>query len=126
MKYLIIGGPREGEWIELTYRPTGATWVDLMTAETYMVRRVTWAVHGPIAGVAAELFKLPILVHPSITGPMEPQFAQMGLMQVIAKPHIDDFMRQHAERQEMAEPDLSAVVPDTPAELTEGGSDVHP
>jgi hypothetical protein len=122
VKYLIIGGKREGEWVELTHRPTGATWVDLMTAETYRVRRITWAVQGPIEGVAAELFKLPILVHPSITGPMEPQFAQMGLMQVIAKPHIDAFMREHAEPQPMAEPDLSAAIPDTPAELTEGGA----
>ena len=120
MKYLIIGGPRQGEYVELTHKPNGATWVDLMTAETYRVRRLTWAIEGPVKGVAAELYKLPILVHPSLIGPMEPQYAQMGLMQVVAEPHIDAFMREHAEPQDLAEPDLSDVVPDTPAEIVEG------
>lgn len=120
MKYLIVGGPRQGEWVELDHRPTGSTWVDLMTAETYVVRRFTWAIEGPLAGVAADLFRLPILVHPTLRGPMEPHFAQMGLMHVIAEPHVDAFMREHGERQEMADPDLAEVVPDTPAEIADG------
>jgi hypothetical protein len=119
VKYLIIGGPRQGEWTELTDKPSGATWVDLLSAETYTVRWINYAIAGPIAGVAAELWRLGILVHPSFRGPMEGQFVQMGWMQVIAQPHIDAFMRQHGQAQQMAEPELPPI-PDTPAEIVDG------
>lgn len=121
MKVLIIGGPRQGEWLELAAigGHEQKTYVDLLTAETYRIHRLTWAVEGPVKGVAAELFTLPIAVHPSISGPMEPQLAEMALYQVIAAPHVDAFMREHAVPQPMAEPDLAEVIPDTPAEITE-------
>lgn len=121
MKVLILGGPRQGEFIELAGRAgrDPATWVDLLTGDTYRIRRITWAeadIRNPEHATA--LFKLPVAVHPSFTAPGAPeqQLAEMALSQVISQTYIDVFMREHAEPQELA-----PVVPDSPAELIEEG-----
>lgn len=122
MKTLIIGGKRQGEWVTLAAVNGRAprTWVDLITGDSYRIRYLTWSVQGPLAGHASELFRLPVAVHPSMTGPMEQHLVQAGLMNVIALLHIDEFMRRHAQELPMADPDIT--VPDTPAELTDGGA----
>jgi hypothetical protein len=112
MKALVLGGPRQGEWVDAM----GATWVDLMAGETYVIRRVTWAVAG-VGDIAAELWKLPVAVHPSIVaaGPNEGPIAEQVLFGIIATTYMTDFMRANAEPQELAEP--AVTVPPTPAEL---------
>jgi hypothetical protein len=120
VKVLILGGKRQGEWLELAAfagkDPT--TWLDLLTGDTYRIRRMTWAVADEKhQGHAAELWKLPVAVHPSYVaaGPqVEQQLAEQALSQVITAVYMTAFMREHAVLQEM-EP----VVPDTPAELIE-------
>lgn len=115
MKILIIGGPIQGEWREVV--AGSRTWVDLLRGDTYLIRRFTWAIAHPLTGHAGELFRLPIAVHPSVVGPMEPQIAEQALYNVIALRHIDGFMREHAEPQDLAAVESDVVVPDTPAEL---------
>lgn len=117
MKTLIIGGPMQGEWREIA--STSRTWVDLLRGETYMIRKFTWAIANKLTGHAGELFKLPIAVHPSIAQHQlaEAAIAEQALYQVIAKLHIDGFMREHAEPQPMADVDVDVEIPDTPAEL---------
>jgi hypothetical protein len=112
VRALVLGGPREGEWVDAL----GGTWVDLLAGETYVIRRVTWAVPG-IGDIAAELWKLPVAVHPAIVaaGPNEGPIAEQVLFNIIAKTYMTDFMREHAEPQPLAEPEVT--VPATPAEL---------
>lgn len=110
MKALILGGARQGEWVDAT----GGAWVDLMTGDTYVIRRVTWAVSDTDGG-AQELWKLPVAVHPSIVaaGPNEGPIAEQILFGIIAQMYMTDFMREHAEPQPLDD----VTVPATPAEL---------
>lgn len=116
MKVLVIGGRRQGEWQEIA--ATSRTWVDLLAGVTHRISYVTWAIEGPLAGSAAELWRLPVAVHPTLKagGPQaEKQLTLLVLHEHIAMLHMNDFMRAHAIRQEMAEPEIQ--VPDTAAEL---------
>jgi hypothetical protein len=112
MRALVLGGPREGEWIDVT----GGTWLDFLTGDTYAVRKVTWAV--PADGDhPAELYKLPVAVHPRIVamGAAEGQVAEQSLFGLVAKTYMSEFMRAYAEDQTPAPG--PAEVPETPAEL---------
>lgn len=122
MKVLILGGKRQGEWLTLAAvaGKDPASWVDLLTGDTYRIRRITWAVEDQRhPGRAGELWKLPVAVHPSYVAAgqqVEQQLAEQALSQVITAAYMTAFMREHAVRQE-----LEPVVPDTPAELLEEG-----
>lgn len=114
MRALIIAGPRNGEWVDLA--DGSAMWVDLLTAETYRVRKITYVMSGP-DGTATDMWKLPILVHPQLIGhPQEAQIVQGVLNQMIAEKFMPDYMREFGERQELGD-DAAMLVPDSPAEL---------
>jgi hypothetical protein len=113
MKALVLGGPRQGEWVDAM----GATWVDLLAGETYVIRRVTWKVPATETGLPSERWELPVAVHPSIvaTGPNEGPIAEQVLFTLIARMYMTDFMRAYAENHSAADPEVT--VPPTPAEL---------
>lgn len=121
MKVLVVGGPRQGEWAEVS--ANARTWVDLLSGTTHRIAYITWAVEGPLAGSAAELWRLPVAVHPmlrSAGAKAEQEMTLLVLHEHIARLHMNDFMREHAIKQEMADPVIE--VPDTAAELEGGGS----
>lgn len=112
MRAIILGGHRYGEWLDLVDGST--SYVDLRTAETYLIRRITWAVADQL-GQPAGLYKLPIAVWPGLTqnGPaLEQQNAYNALVSLA----MTEYMQAHAEGHEVNLPP-DETVPDTPADL---------
>jgi hypothetical protein len=65
MRTLIMGGPRHGEWVETIEGVR--TWLDIVRAETYVIRAITW-VAAPSDGGDGSSWRVSIAVHPSLTG----------------------------------------------------------
>ena len=106
MKVLIIGGQRHGEFVDDL--PDGIRgWVDIRTATTHVVRRITWAIPDQQTKLIAEAYVLHAAVHPDYQGPDEPAVAGELLRQLA----MNDFMRAHGEAQEIPkEPAGSSLI----------------
>lgn len=113
MKALIIGGDRNGEWIDALDGSTG--WVDIRTASTHRIRTLTWNIQNMATGEVLEAYTLHAAVHPAITqlGQGEPQVAGQ-MLQSIA---MNEFARTHGDNQEIKHEPAAAEVPSTPAAL---------
>lgn len=111
MNALIIGGNRHGEWVDVLDGVAG--WVDLATATTFRVRKLSWGITRIGAGGAeltGENYTLRLLVHPDLAnlGAAEEQMIVTQMLQMQA---MNLFVRTHGEP---IEPD---PVPETPAAL---------
>jgi hypothetical protein len=112
VKILIIGGPRNGEWVDEL--PDGVRgWVDIRSADTHVVRRITWTITD-MDGKVIDAYVLHLAVHPLMTGPNEQTVAgQMLNMLAMA-----EFARAHGDRQEIPEePAAADRAPNSPAGL---------
>lgn len=112
MKALIIGGDRNGEWIDALDGSQG--WVDIRTASTHRIRKLTWNIQNMATGEVIEAYTLYAAVHPAIVdlGQGEPAVAG-PMMQSIA---MNEFARAHGEKQEIPE-EPKIEVPSSPAGL---------
>lgn len=99
MKALIIGGKRNGEWIE---QVDGAkVWLDIAHADTYVIRTLTWALNDP-SGKLTESFHLHVALHPELAGHPQEQALAMQMLNLFA---MAEFARAHGEPMEIpAEP----------------------
>lgn len=98
MNVLILGGPRQGEWLDLA--DDAVSWLDLLKAETYPIRRINWAVADMATANTRELFVLPIAVHPELLQ-QGPQFEQQAATNALTMIAMTMFMREHAIPQEI-------------------------
>lgn len=111
MNALIIGGPRNGEWIEVLDGVRG--WVDIRNATTHVIRNITWTLTDH-ESKPTEAFALHLAVHPEIVGPQEQAIAGQ-MLNLLA---MAEFARAHGEKLEIPEePSPVIIVPSTPAEL---------
>lgn len=111
MNALIIGGNRHGEWVDVLDGVAG--WVDLATATTFRVRKITWAITRIGEGGAeltGESYHLRLLVHPDLAD-LGPQQEQQVVTELLRMQAMNLFVRTHGEP---IEPD---PVPETPAAL---------
>lgn len=99
MKALIIGGTRNGEWLNTL---DGAkVWLDIVHADTYPIRRITWTLNDT-EGAVTEAFHLYLAVHPEITAHPQEQAIVGQMMNLLA---MAEFARKHGEPLEIpAEP----------------------
>lgn len=112
MKILILGGPRNGEWVEAL--DGSRTWVDLQRADTYVIRRIPFAQAGP-DGRPSALWFVHIAAHPSFAGnPKEPEIGQSLFMVIVGTEFMVEYMQRHGEPQPLQE---DPPIPDTPAAL---------
>lgn len=96
MKALIIGGDRHGEWIDVL---DGAqAWVDIRTATTHRLRKMTWNIQEVRTGTVLEAYVLYAAVHPDLVGPDEPQVVG-ELLRLLT---MNEFARKYGVKQEMA------------------------
>jgi hypothetical protein len=105
MRVLIMGGTRHGEWLELM--DGSASYLDLMTAETYPIRAITWVTQEN--GGAA--YRVSIAVHPSLTN-LPPQAEQQQVQDALFRMTMSYWMANFGELTTPA-----AAVPPSPAAL---------
>jgi hypothetical protein len=95
MKALIIGGDRHGDWVDVL---DGAqAWVDIRTAVTHRIRKLTWNVQDIRSGAVTEAYVLHAAVHEELVGPSEPQVVG-ELLRMLT---MNEFARTHGEKQEL-------------------------
>lgn len=95
MKILIIGGPKNGEWIETA---DGAkVWLDLVHASTHAIRRITWTINA-LDGTPVEAYVLHLAVHPELAGHPQEQVLTIQMLNMIS---MAEYARTHGEPQEI-------------------------
>jgi hypothetical protein len=105
MKALIVYGLRHGEWIDVLDGVNA--WVDIRTATTHRIRKITWQVTNVVTGEVTEAYTLMVAVHPDLVGPNEPGVAG-ELLRLLA---MNEFVREHGEAQEIPkEPAGSSLI----------------
>lgn len=105
MKALIIYGLRHGEWVDVL--DGSNAWVDIRTATTHRIRKVTWNVTTVTTSEVKEAYTLRVAVHPDLVGPNEVETAGQ-LLQMLA---MNEFVRAHGEAQEIPkEPAGSSLI----------------
>ena len=91
MNILIIGGPKNGEWIETI---DGAkVWLDIVHATTHPITTITWGLTDA-EGRPTEAFRLHLAVHPGITGHPQAQALVTQMLNLLA---MAEFARAHGE-----------------------------
>lgn len=106
LKILVIGGERNGEWINGL--PDGIRmWIDIEHAARHVIRPITWNLQVGTEVTAS--YRLNLAVHEQLQGPNEPMVAQ-NLLAMVA---MAEFAKAHGEPLE---------IPYEPAgsELTQG------
>jgi hypothetical protein len=112
VKILIIGGQRNGEWVDGL--PDGIRgWVDIRSADTHIVRRITWTITD-MENKVVDAYVLHLAVHPLMTGPEEQAMAGQ-MLNMLA---MTEFARAHGDKQEIPEePAVEDRAPSSPAAL---------
>lgn len=105
MKALIIYGMRHGEWVDVLDGSTA--WVDIRTATTHTIRKITWQVTNVVTSEVSEAYTMLVAVHPDLVGQNE--FAVAGqFLQMLA---MNEFARAHGDAQEIPkEPAGSSLI----------------
>lgn len=111
MKALVIGGPKNGDWIETV---DGAkVWLDIVHADTYVIRDITWTITD-MKGQVVDAYRLYLAVHPQIVSSGQEQALAGQLLNLIA---MTEFARAHGEQLETPKEPSPIVVPNNAAEL---------
>lgn len=112
MKALVIGGPRDREWIEV---PDGlAMWIDLAHGDSLPVAYIRW---DTVADGAHRRYRLPVAVHPSMAADIA------AVQNAVIALAMTAFMEAHVPAEDLPTPP-QVVVPDSPATLF--GADGRP